>query len=363
MDRADAVRAVQIPARLGPGSLRPLLPVPRCRHPVPRGHAPVRLGRSSRRPGGSTSPESPGTTRRAPRRGRRVPPARHRCVPDQQPDPAAQHPSRRAATGCPESIRTAPSRRPSAPRARRHERRDIRLSFHPDQFVVLNSEREPVVDSSLAELELSGGGGGAGRRRRDRAPRREHRRRPRRQRSSGWSAGSSGWASGPGCVSRSRTTTGSMAPADLLPLCRRLGIPLVYDAHHHRCRPDGLSVEEATTCSGGDVERPGAVQSHLVPARRLDRGQSAAACRFHRSGGFSGAVAGEVDDGGRRGEGEGAGRGEADAGDERRRSRQPPEARAKGPPGAPELACFGGIALTECRKAHDCGLRHPARGG
>jgi UV DNA damage endonuclease len=38
----------------------------------------------------------------------------------------------------------------------------------------------------------------------------------------------------------------SFTPQDLLPLCRRLRIPLVYDVHHHRCLPDGLSVEEAT---------------------------------------------------------------------------------------------------------------------
>ena len=35
-------------------------------------------------------------------------------------------------------------------------------------------------------------------------------------------------------------------PADLLPVCRATGIPLVYDVHHHRCNPDGLSEEEAT---------------------------------------------------------------------------------------------------------------------
>ena len=35
-------------------------------------------------------------------------------------------------------------------------------------------------------------------------------------------------------------------PADLLPLCRAEGIPLVYDVHHHRCNPDGLTEEEAT---------------------------------------------------------------------------------------------------------------------
>src|SRR5918999_4865285 len=33
---------------------------------------------------------------------------------------------------------------------------DIRLSLHPDQFIVLNSEREPVVQSAVRELELHG---------------------------------------------------------------------------------------------------------------------------------------------------------------------------------------------------------------
>jgi UV DNA damage endonuclease len=35
-------------------------------------------------------------------------------------------------------------------------------------------------------------------------------------------------------------------PADLLPLCRAEGVPLVYDVHHHRCNPDDMSEEEAT---------------------------------------------------------------------------------------------------------------------
>jgi UV DNA damage endonuclease len=35
-------------------------------------------------------------------------------------------------------------------------------------------------------------------------------------------------------------------PSDLLIICKSAGIPLVYDVHHHRCRPDGLSVEQAT---------------------------------------------------------------------------------------------------------------------
>jgi UV DNA damage endonuclease len=36
------------------------------------------------------------------------------------------------------------------------------------------------------------------------------------------------------------------SPADLLPLCQRSGLPLVYDVHHHRCLPDGLTIEQAT---------------------------------------------------------------------------------------------------------------------
>jgi UV DNA damage endonuclease len=38
----------------------------------------------------------------------------------------------------------------------------------------------------------------------------------------------------------------SYSPLDLLPVCRETGVPLVYDVHHHRCLPDGLSVAEAT---------------------------------------------------------------------------------------------------------------------
>jgi UV DNA damage repair endonuclease len=33
---------------------------------------------------------------------------------------------------------------------------------------------------------------------------------------------------------------------DLLPVCERLEVPLVYDVHHHRCNPDRLSIERAT---------------------------------------------------------------------------------------------------------------------
>ena len=33
---------------------------------------------------------------------------------------------------------------------------------------------------------------------------------------------------------------------DILPLCHAAGVPLVYDVHHHRCRPDALTIDEAT---------------------------------------------------------------------------------------------------------------------
>jgi UV DNA damage endonuclease len=122
---------------------------------------------------------------------------------------------------------------------------DIRLSFHPDQFVVLNSEREQVVTSSIGELEFQAtvaeligidtlvlhGGGTAG----------------------GMTAALERLERGIDRLSdraRSRMALENddrqFAPADLLPLAERLGIPLVYDAHHHRCRPDGLTVAEAT---------------------------------------------------------------------------------------------------------------------
>jgi UV DNA damage endonuclease len=121
----------------------------------------------------------------------------------------------------------------------------VRLSFHPDQFVVLNSEREPVVESSVRELEfqsqiaelvgadvlvLHGGGlvGGT-----DAALARLERGIERLS---------------PAARHRLALENDDrlFTPADLLPRCERLGVPLVYDAHHHRCKRDGLAVAEAS---------------------------------------------------------------------------------------------------------------------
>lgn len=121
----------------------------------------------------------------------------------------------------------------------------IRLSFHPDQFVVVNSERAEVVRSSVEELEFQAviaelvgadtlvfhGGSAAG----------------------GVPAALERLERGLDLLServRNRAALENddhrFTPADLLPLCGRAGVPLVYDAHHHRCHGDGLSVDEAT---------------------------------------------------------------------------------------------------------------------
>ena len=124
--------------------------------------------------------------------------------------------------------------------------RGVRLTFHPDQFVVLNSEREDVVRSSLREMEhqaaiarLIGadvlclhGGGAAG----------------------GMAAALERLERGIDRLSDDARALLALenddrlfSVADLLPLCQRTGVPLIYDAHHHRCHPDGLGADEATT--------------------------------------------------------------------------------------------------------------------
>ena len=130
--------------------------------------------------------------------------------------------------------------------ARRH---DIRLSFHPDQFVVLSSVRPHVVQNSIRELEYQGmladavgadvinihAGGVYGD---------KHLALQRLE---------AVVSDLPSAV-RTRLTLEnddvSDTPRNLLTFCGRLSVPLVYDVHHHRCNPDGLSVAEATMLAG-----------------------------------------------------------------------------------------------------------------
>ncbi len=122
---------------------------------------------------------------------------------------------------------------------------DIRLSFHPDQFVVLSSPHPAVVRNSVRELEYQA------------------------QLAEAIGADVINIHAG-GVYSDKRVALQRLCEVfpdlpdsvkvrltlenddtsytvrDLLPVCERLSIPLVYDVHHHRCNPDGLSVEEAT---------------------------------------------------------------------------------------------------------------------
>ncbi|MEO6811862.1 MAG: UV DNA damage repair endonuclease UvsE [Isosphaeraceae bacterium] len=124
----------------------------------------------------------------------------------------------------------------------------LRTCFHPDQFVVLNSPRPDVVEKSVQELEYQGivaewvgadvinihGGGGYGDKPKALVD----------------------FARNLNLLServRSRLTVENddkvYTPADLLPICKAEGVPLIYDVHHHRCNPDGLSIEQITQCA------------------------------------------------------------------------------------------------------------------
>lgn len=124
----------------------------------------------------------------------------------------------------------------------------VRTTFHPDQFVVLNSPRADVVTKSIEDLEYHAevaewvgadvinihGGGAYGNK--SEALERLSR-----------------VVEGLSDRVRARLTFENddkiFAPADLLAICGSLDVPLVYDVHHHRCLPDGLSVEQATAAA------------------------------------------------------------------------------------------------------------------
>lgn len=135
-------------------------------------------------------------------------------------------------------------------------RHELRLSFHPDQFVVLSSPHAAVVKNSLRELEYQGelavalgadvinlhAGGVYGDKKlalqrfaavlTDLSP-----------------------------AVRSRLSVenddSSYTVRDLLPLCSRYSLPLAYDVHHHRCNPDGLTIAEATELAAATWESDG----------------------------------------------------------------------------------------------------------
>lgn len=136
------------------------------------------------------------------------------------------------------------------------DRHRVRLSFHPDQFTLLSSPRPEVTTASLRELEYQAklavligadvinihAGGVYG------------------DKSSALLRLVQQISDLPEPV-RSRLTLEnddhSYTVNDLLPICEKLSIPLVYDVHHHRCNPDGLTVAEATAACLQSWQEPG----------------------------------------------------------------------------------------------------------
>jgi UV DNA damage endonuclease len=124
------------------------------------------------------------------------------------------------------------------------KKKGLRLTFHPDQFVVLNSPRPDIVERSIAEFEYQAevaqwigadvinvhAGGAYGDK--HMALRTFAKNLPRLSKN----------------AQRLLTIENDdkiFTPVDLLPFCRGCRIPFVYDVHHHRCTPDGMSEEEA----------------------------------------------------------------------------------------------------------------------
>ncbi|MEZ4601772.1 MAG: UV DNA damage repair endonuclease UvsE [Syntrophotaleaceae bacterium] len=123
--------------------------------------------------------------------------------------------------------------------------RNLRLSFHPDQFVLLSAPKPEVLQASIAELEyqtrvaeLVGadvinihGGGAYGDKR------------------AALSRIVKVFPRLPPALQQRLTLENDdrlFTVSDLLPICRELRVPLIFDVHHHRCNGDGLSVAEAT---------------------------------------------------------------------------------------------------------------------
>lgn len=126
------------------------------------------------------------------------------------------------------------------------KRLGLRLSFHPDPFILLSSPDAEVTRLSIAELAYQAevaewvgadvinihAGGAYG------------------DKAAALARLESSLRALPRPV-RARLTLENddriYAPADLLPLCRKTRTPFVYDVHHHRCLPDGLTVGEVTS--------------------------------------------------------------------------------------------------------------------
>ncbi len=121
----------------------------------------------------------------------------------------------------------------------------VRLTFHPDQFILLSSPDPGITRRSVEELDYQArvsewvgadvinihAGGAYG------------------DKPAALARVARALARLPGRV-RARLAFENddrlYTPADLLPFCKKYGVPFVYDVHHHRCVPDGMSVAAVT---------------------------------------------------------------------------------------------------------------------
>ena len=121
----------------------------------------------------------------------------------------------------------------------------IRLTFHPDQFILLSSLKKDVTRKSIQELEYHA-------------------------EVSEWVGADviiihagGGYGDKTATLQRLTSMLGKLrtnvrerlvienddriyTPEDLLDFCKENGVPFVYDVHHHRCLRDRLSVEHVT---------------------------------------------------------------------------------------------------------------------
>lgn len=152
---------------------------------------------------------------------------------------------------------------------------DVRLSTHPGQYTVLNSENPDVRDAAVAELEVQAAlldamglsaeavvvlhvGGTAG----------------------GIEAATERFLAGFECLSdaaRSRLAIEnddrSFSLADVVSISERCGTPVVWDILHHRCHdPDRIPDEEALRLAAA-TWRPDVVPKVHFSSPRLDLGE------------------------------------------------------------------------------------------
>lgn len=126
-----------------------------------------------------------------------------------------------------------------------HKEWNIRLSFHPDQFVLLSSPSAEITKKSIAELDYQAmlaemigadvinihAGGVYG------------------DKQAALKRLGENFRYLPERVQSRLTIENddvSYTVEDLLPVCHELKLPFIYDVHHHRCKRDGLTVGKAT---------------------------------------------------------------------------------------------------------------------